>query len=99
MPKRVNIDILGHQFAIKTDGDERYVQRIAEYLNAKSREVMEATHTVSTLDLFIKVAINLTDELFQERVAKEEFYRSVAEETRQVIREIEAQLEGPTDEP
>jgi cell division protein ZapA (FtsZ GTPase activity inhibitor) len=92
--RRVTIDILGHQYSIKTDGNEEYVQRIADYVNAKTREVMEATQTVSTVDLFIKVAVNLTDELLQERAAKIAFHRSLEEETKRIIGEIEAHLGG-----
>jgi cell division protein ZapA (FtsZ GTPase activity inhibitor) len=94
MVQRITIDIMGHQYSVKTDGDAAYVQRIAEYVNSKSREVMEATQTVSTLDVVMKVAINLADELFQERATKESFLRSVEEESRQLIREIDQQLEG-----
>ncbi len=94
MHKRVTVDILGHQYSIKTDGDEQYIHRIAEYVNAKSREVMEATHTVTTLDLIMKVAINLADELFQERSRRETLYRTVEEQARQMSQEISAHLEG-----
>ena len=95
MLKVFTIDILGHQYSIKTDGDEEYVQKIADYVNAKSKEIMEATKTVGTLDVVIKVAINLADELFQERADKEAFYRSVEHQSRQLIREIQLQLEKP----
>ncbi|MGQ9655173.1 MAG: cell division protein ZapA [Thermodesulfobacteriota bacterium] len=94
MHKRVTVDILGHQYSIKTDGDEQYIQRIAEYVNAKSREVMEATHTVTTLDLIMKVAINLADELFQERSRRETLHRTVEEEARRISQEISAHLKG-----
>lgn len=95
MLKRITIDILGHQYSIKTDGKEEHVQKIADYVNAKSKEVMEATKTVSTLDVVIKVAISLADELFQERADREALYRSVEQQSRQLIREIQSQLEKP----
>jgi cell division protein ZapA (FtsZ GTPase activity inhibitor) len=98
MHRSVVIDILGHQYSIKTDGDERHIQHIADYVNAKSREVMEATQTVSTLDLVLKVAINLADELFMERAAKEAFFRAVEEESRQLVGQIASVLETPVSE-
>jgi cell division protein ZapA (FtsZ GTPase activity inhibitor) len=99
MHKRVTIEILGHQYSIRTDGDEGYVQRIADYLNNKSREVMETTKTVTTLDVVIMAAINLTDELFQERAAKEALCRSVEEESRRLIHEIEAHVDTSDSKP
>jgi cell division protein ZapA (FtsZ GTPase activity inhibitor) len=95
MLKRITVDILGHQYTIKTDGDEQYIQKIAEYVNAKSREIRETSQSVSTLDTIMKVAMNLADELFQEKADKEAFYRSLEQESRQLIREIESQLEEP----
>jgi cell division protein ZapA len=95
MHKRVVIDILGHQFSIRTDGDESYVQRIADYVNKKSREVMASTKTVTTLDVVMMVAVNLADELFQERAAKEAMRRSVEDESRRLIQEIETRLDKP----
>jgi cell division protein ZapA (FtsZ GTPase activity inhibitor) len=92
--KRVNINIMGHQYSIRTDGDEAYIQEIADYVSAKSREVMEATQTVNTLDVFIKVAINLADELMQERAARESFRLSVQEASRELVQEIAAHLDG-----
>jgi cell division protein ZapA (FtsZ GTPase activity inhibitor) len=95
MLKRVTIDILGRQYAIKTDGNEEYVQKIADYVNAKSREIMESTQTISTLDVAVKVAINLADELFHERASNETFCKSVEQESRQLVQQILAQLEKP----
>jgi cell division protein ZapA (FtsZ GTPase activity inhibitor) len=91
--KRVTIDILGHQFSVKTDGDEEYIRTIAAYVNSKSRAVMEATQTVSTVDLVIKVAMNLADELLQERAAAETLHRTLSEQAKLLIRDIEVQLE------
>lgn len=97
--KRVSIEVLGHKYFVRTDGDEEHVRRVAEYVNLKSREVMEATHTISTVDLFIKVAINLADELLQERSASELLRRKMAEEAQALIREIDAHLEQVSNKP
>jgi cell division protein ZapA len=90
--KRVPIEVLGHQYFVRTDGDEEHVRRVAEYVNTKSREVMEATQTISTVDLFIKVAVNLADELLQERSANQMLRQRVAQEAQDLIREIDSHL-------
>ena len=97
--RRVTIDILGHHYAIKTDGDEHYVKRIADYVNAKTREIMEGSQTVSTVDLFIKVAVNIADELLQERATRETLYRSVEEETRKLIYQIDTHIGNSSEDP
>ncbi len=91
--KRVKIQIMGHPYSIKTDGEEEYVHRIAQYINEKSQQIMQATQSVTTLDVMIKVAINLADELFQERRSKERLCQEVEDEARGLIRQIERHLE------
>lgn len=90
--KRVPIEVLGHQYFVRTDGDEEHVRRVAQYVNTKSREIMESTQTVSTVDLFIKVAVNLADELFKERSANQLLKQKMAEEVRGLISEIDSHL-------
>lgn len=97
--KRVPIDVLGHQYFVRTDGDEEHVRRVAQYVNTKSREIMEATQTVSTVDLFIKVAINLADELLQERSANELLRQKVAEEVQELVSEIDLHLKEVSKKP
>ncbi len=97
--KRVTIDVLGHQFSVKTDGDEEYIRTIAAYVNSKSREVMEATQTVSTVDLVIKVAMNLADELMQERAAAAALRRTFSEQAQALIRDIDSHLGESTADP
>ncbi len=91
--RRVSIQILGHRYWIRTDGDEEHVREVEEYVNRRCRELMESTQTVSTLDLLIKVAISLADELLQERRASEEMRRKVAEEALELGRRIDSHLE------
>lgn len=97
--KRVSIEVLGHQYFVRTDGDEEHVRRVAQYVNTKSRELMESTQTVSTVDLFIKVAINLADELLQERSANQVLRQKVAEEIQELIGEIDLHLKEVSAKP
>ncbi len=97
--KRVPIEVLGHQYFVRTDGDEEHVRRVADYVNNKSKEIMEATHTISTVDLFIKVAINLADELLQERSAREMLREQVAQEVQDLIRGIDLHLKEVSEKP
>ncbi|MGQ9858262.1 MAG: cell division protein ZapA [Thermodesulfobacteriota bacterium] len=90
--KRVPVDVLGHRYFVRTDGDEEQIRQVAEYVNKKSREVMETSGTVNTVDLLIKVAMNLADELFKERSASEALRQRMAQEAQELIREIEAHL-------
>lgn len=97
--KRVPIQVLGHQYFVRTDGEEEHVRRVADYVNAKSKELMEATQTVSTVDLFIKVAINLADELFRERSANQALREKMVEEVQDLIRGIDLHLKEVSEKP
>lgn len=97
--KRVPIEVLGHQFFVRTDGDEEHVRRVAQYVNTKSREIMESTQTLSTVDLFIKVAINLADELLLERSWNQVLRQKLQDEVRELINEIDSHLKEVSAEP
>lgn len=90
--RRVLVDIFGHQYNIKTDGDEDHVRRVAEFVVNRAREVMESTQTVSTVDVFIKVALSLADELLQERTLASAFKEKMAREASELVRQIDSHL-------
>jgi cell division protein ZapA len=86
------VDILGRQYSIKSDGNENYIKQLMEYINEKTKEVMESTQNVSTLDVAIKTAIRIADDLFQEREEKEMLKRELQEESKRLIHEIQSHL-------
>ena len=90
--RRVEITVLGHQYGIKTDEDEAFIQRIAQYINERSQEITKSTQQINTLDVVIKTTISITEELFRLKSANESFHRTVEQNSKRLIEQIDNQL-------
>ncbi|MCI0512927.1 cell division protein ZapA [candidate division KSB1 bacterium] len=63
----LKVKIYGTEYPIRGDSDIEYIKRIAEYVDAKMREVDQSLSEVSALKVAILAALNIADELFKER--------------------------------
>ena len=82
MSAPVKVQIFGQSYSIRGDLDERYVQDLAAYVDAKMRAIAEATSTVDTQKAAVLAALAIADELHSvrnERGDREEMLREQAE--------------------
>ncbi|MEE8575112.1 MAG: cell division protein ZapA [Thermodesulfobacteriota bacterium] len=61
----VELDILGQKLAVKSDEDEQYIRAVESYLAIKVDEVKDSSKAVSTLDVALLAALNVTGELLK----------------------------------
>ena len=65
---QVQISIFGQEYSVKAPADPEYIQKIAEYVDGKMREVQSGfTSTQSSTRIAILAAMNIADELFNAR--------------------------------
>ncbi|MFQ5650166.1 MAG: cell division protein ZapA [bacterium] len=66
----LKINIYGTEYPIRSDPDTEtdYIIKVAEYVDKKMREIDQGIQAKSSLKVAILAALNITDELFQERV-------------------------------
>jgi cell division protein ZapA len=82
MAAPVKVQIFGQVYAIRGDLDERYVQKLAAYVDEKMRTIADATSTVDTQKAAVLAALAIADELHtlrKERGEHEELLREQAE--------------------
>jgi cell division protein ZapA len=65
MKKVIRVEILGREYAVKSDEGEERVKKIAQYVNQKIKDISESTQTVSTMNAAILAAMNIANEYFQ----------------------------------
>lgn len=65
MKKIYELKISGQKLVIKSDESEEYIRVVEENLNNKIEEVKENTKAVSSLDLALLAALNITGELIK----------------------------------
>jgi cell division protein ZapA (FtsZ GTPase activity inhibitor) len=67
----VEIRILGQKLIVKSDENKDYIKEVEDYLNGKIDEIKESTKAVSTLDLALLTALNVTGEYIRTRLTLE----------------------------
>jgi cell division protein ZapA len=60
----LKIDIYDQCYNVNAAENEQYVAELAAYVDAKMREVAEATRTVDSLKVAVLAAVNIAAELF-----------------------------------
>ena len=65
------VQILGHEYPVEANpGDELYVNRLAQYVEEKMREMKQDSKIVDSYKLAVMTAMNITDELFRLQESK-----------------------------
>lgn len=72
MKKRFDIMVIGQEFSVLSDKGDEYVNRIVQHINERAKEIGDASENVTTSDIAILVALNITEELFRVRGEKED---------------------------
>lgn len=65
MAQPVKVRILDREYLVTSEEDQEQVQRIAEYVNEKLREVRDSTEGLSEKKTAILAALNIASEYFQ----------------------------------
>jgi len=90
---QVQISIFGQEYSVKAPADSDYIKKIAEYLDAKMREVQSGfTTTQSSTRIAILAGMNITDELFNSRQSGESENNEVEQKISSLIELIEESL-------
>ncbi len=97
MKRSVGVEIGGQHYAIRTDADEEYVSALARYVDEKIAEAKRATRTVSTQHVVVLAALNIADELLQERRSLSELKRTIRERARRALEKVEQEEEKAQD--
>ncbi len=66
-PTRVEANIYGSDYTIAGDASEEYIRSITLYVDARMRELAKVFPQAPPLKLAVLAAINITDEMFQNK--------------------------------
>lgn len=66
----IKVDIYNQTYTIRSDGDNEYIQGLADYVDRKMREIASGTMTVDSLKVAILAALHIADEFYQLRDAQ-----------------------------
>ncbi len=65
------VEIFGQEYRIRGVGNPQYIHKIAGYVDKKMREIAHSSGILSQTRIAILAALNIADELYQEREERE----------------------------
>jgi len=68
----IRVEIYNQTYNIRSDGDNEYIMRLAEYVDGKMREISSGTLTVDSLKVAILAALHIADEYHQLKNTQEQ---------------------------
>jgi cell division protein ZapA len=85
------VEIMGREYTVRSDEGEEWIAKIAEYVNAKIKEVSENTKTISTLNIAILTALNIANDYFKLSEAQRQFSQKVESSSSRLVKLIDSQ--------
>ena len=68
----IRVVIYDQEYFVRGDLDEEYIQKLAQYLDAKMRAIAGRTRTVDSLRVAVLAALNIADEYHQVKAKYEQ---------------------------
>jgi len=90
MEEPIQIQVLGQKFTLKGNYDKEYVNRVEQHINDKIQEVQNQTSSLSTNNLLILVALNLTAEYLKKEDEIEEVVKLIEGTSNKLITIIDS---------
>ncbi len=93
----VIVNILGSEYALKSDADEQYLQEIAGYVDQKMRKLLEGSQIRSPLKIAVLTAVNISDELFRLKQRYEKLVRDIESSSEEITESLDTYLNQYSD--
>lgn len=85
MKRSVTVQIAGVRYALKTEEDDRWVKSVAAFVDGKIREVQKHTRTVDTQAVAVLTALQIAEELFNERRQSTELRKKIRDKSQSLL--------------
>jgi cell division protein ZapA len=87
--KNIKVNIFGTDYPLKVNANVEYVKRIAEYVDAKMREVQAAKPNRPLHQIAILAALNITDELLHQKEAQKKRHINFEDKVKSLTEKLE----------
>ena len=91
--QKVRVNIFGSEYVLKASENEEYIINIAKYVDEKMRLIDKSNNINSKSKLAILAALNIAEELIQERDYREKLIDQLNEESRKMNISLEDALD------
>ncbi len=90
--KNVEVSVMGQKFQVRSESDDTYVQRVADFVNKRVDKVIQGTQSVASVNVAILAAMNIADEYFKYKDKKTHKIKGVEEKVESLIELLDLQL-------
>ncbi len=90
--KTVKVVIFGEEYPIRGDVDEKYVLRVADYVDKKMKEIARKSRNKSPNRIAILTALNMAGELLDLKDSREESLSRVEDRAKSILDLIDSKL-------
>ncbi|HTV57326.1 MAG TPA: cell division protein ZapA [Verrucomicrobiae bacterium] len=89
----MKVEIFNQTYNVAAGDDEDRVRKLAEYVDARMREVSEATRTVDSVKVAVLAALNIADEMFVLQQKQDEIQGPLRKRVEKCVQMVERALE------
>ena len=68
MSEPIELKILNRKFILNSDKDRKYLESLAEYVNAKADDVVKKTRSVDSFNIAVLTALNIADDFMSDKM-------------------------------
>jgi len=91
--QKIRVNIFGSEYVLKASENEEYIINIAKYVDEKMRLIDTSNNINSKSKVAILAALNIAEELIQERDYREKLIDQLNEESRKMNISLEDALD------
>jgi cell division protein ZapA len=91
--ENVKIEIYDQMYSVNSGQSDEYLQELAAYVDAKMREVAEATHIVDSVKVSVLASLNIADELFTLRERQQQLEGPLRKRVEKCVDLVEKAIE------
>lgn len=92
MTKMTEIEIYGQRYALKGEGDERYLKQLGAYVDEQMRTLARGMKTATPTKLAVLAAINIAHQMFQSEQHREQGDAALERRALSLVESIDEQL-------
>ena len=90
MEQPVRVRILEHEYLVRSDEGEKQVQRVAEFVNERFKQIRDNTQDLSETKTAILAAFHIASEYFQALKDRDDLAKDVQERARAMNLQIDS---------
>lgn len=88
------VQIMGMEYPVEANpGDELYVNRLAQFVESKMKEIKEESNTIDSYKLAVMSSMNIADDLFRLQEAKGSSSKTIENKAEELISLLDSALD------